>query len=136
MLSIRIIHAGVRNHRDAVRLGDVTDFGCGGNAATPQNIGLENVNESSSCRCSENCRQIPMFPGRKRLPRNALPRRLIADKVIGGNVILNPLQSVGFHGFGDAHGVFHVKPGPSVQHKFNLRSDCLARACNQRFKFS
>ena len=136
MLSVRIIHAAVRNHGDAVCLGDVTNFDCGGNAATPQNVGLENVNESSSCCSSEDCRQIPMLSCGEGLPRNALPRRLIADKVIGGDIVLNPFQAVGFHSFGDADGVFHVKAGPSVQHEFHIRSDCLARACNQGFKFS
>ena len=45
MLTVGVIHSAVCNHRDAVCFSDVTDFGCSGDAATPQNVWLEDVDQ-------------------------------------------------------------------------------------------
>ena len=134
MLTVGIIHPAVRNHRDAVCFSDVTDFGCSGNAATPQNIWLKDVDQPTTSRRSKHGWQIPVFSCSERLPRNALTQGFVAHKILGGNVVFHPLQVVGFHNLADTHGMFNVKAGPRIQHQFNFIADHFSRARHQFFK--
>ncbi len=72
MLPVGRVAAAVQDHRHAAGIGSSGDPLAGGHAATPVDVGLQDVDGVVADRPLEGDMRVPMLARRERLPRQAL----------------------------------------------------------------
>ena len=91
MLPIGIVHPRMGDHRNPSGLGQVTDLDDPRDAAAPEYIRLEDIDQPPAGRGGKGIWQIPMFATGQGLPRQPLTDGSISIEGIGHDIILDPL---------------------------------------------